>query len=324
MFRSSAAIHLAVAISLTLVATCASSQAYPTKPIRVIVPYAAGGSLDAIARIYAAPLAEGLGQQIIVDIRPGANGTIGTEIAVRSPPDGYTLLLTASSSLTINPNLYRMRYDAQRDLAPISLLGMQRNVLTVHPSLPASNVKQFVDLARNRPGALNFASAGRGSSGHMAGELFKSVTGIDMQHVAYKGVGPATNDLVAGHVAVMFNNLAAALPFVKSGRLRALAVTGATRSASIPELPTMSEAGYPSVDVSLWEALLAPAATPSDVIARLNSEVVRAGNTAEIQQRLAHAGIEVATSTPGEVRTMLKNDTAKWAQVVKKAGLAIE
>ena len=319
-----------VRVRYFIVAACAvaagtaSAQSYPVKPIRVIVPYAAGGSLDAIARIYAKPLSESLGQQLLIDNRGGANGNLGSEMAATSPPDGYTLLLTASSNLTINPNIYRMRYDVLRDFAPISLVGFQRNVLTVHPSLPVKTVKQFVALAKSRPGTLNFASSGRGSAGHMAGELLKSVTGIDMVHVAYKGAGPATNDLVAGHVAVMFANLAAALPFVKEGRLRALAVTGATRSSSIPELPTMAEAGYPAVDVSLWEALLAPAATPKEIVARLNAEVVKAAKSAETQQRLANAGIEVATSTPEQLAKMLRNDTAKWAQVVKKAGLTLE
>ena len=310
--------------ALAAAANGAFAQSYPTKPIRVIVPYAAGGSLDAIARIYAKPLSEGLGQQLLIDNRGGANGNLGSEIAANSPPDGYTLLLTASSNLTINPNIYRMRYDVMRDFAPISLVGLQRNILTVHPSLPVKTVKQFVELAKSQPGRLNFASSGRGSAGHMAGELFKSVTGIDMTHVAYKGAGPATNDLVAGHVAVMFANLAAALPFIKEGRLRGLAVTGAKRSPTIAELPTMAEAGYPAIDVSLWEALLAPAATPKEIIARLNSEVVKAAKSPETQQRLANAGIEVATSTPEQLGTMLRNDTAKWAQVVKKAGLTLE
>src|SRR4051812_13069709 len=317
------------AISVVLFgATCgaiAADAPYPSRPVRVIVPYPAGGSLDLIGRIYTKALGDALGQPFIVDNRGGANGNVGTESVVNAAPDGYTLVITSSSNLTINPNLYRrMAFDVQRDLAPVSLVAVQRNVLVVNPTLPVQSVKELVALAKARPGSINYGSSGIGSSAHMSAELFRLVTGAEMTHVPYKGVGPATNDLIAGQIPLMFNNLAVSTPFVKSGRLRALAVTGNGRHRALPEVPSMTEAGFPGVDVSLWEALLAPAATPPDIIAKLNAETVKAAQLPEVKERLASAGADASAGTPQQLAQMIRNETAKWAKVVRDAKIPQE
>jgi tripartite-type tricarboxylate transporter receptor subunit TctC len=316
---------VAAALVCIVPAIPAWPQTYPSRPVRVIVPYPAGGSLDLIGRIYAKGLTDSLGQQFVVDNRGGANGNLGTEAVVNAAPDGYTLVLTSSSNLTINPNLYRkMPFDVLRDLAPVSLAAVQRNILVVHPSLPATSVKELVALAKAQPGHINYGSSGTGSSAHMSAELFRLVTGAQMTHVPYKGVGPATNDLLAGQIPLMFNNLAVSTPFVKSGRLRALAVTGRGRHATLPDVPSMAEAGFPRVDVSLWEAVLAPAGTAPDIIVKLNAEVVKAAQSPEVSQRLASAGADASTSTPQQLARMIRDETAKWAKVVKDAKLALE
>ncbi len=317
--------HAVCALLTVALALPAAAQSYPARPVRVIVPYPAGGSLDLIGRVYAKGLTDSLGQQFVVDNRGGANGNVGTEAAATAAPDGYTLVLTSSSNLTINPNVYRkMPFDVQRDLAPVSLVAVQRNILVVNPSLPVRSVKELVALAKARPGSINYGSSGVGSSAHMSAELFRLVTGAQMTHVPYKGVGPATNDLLAGQIPLMFNNLAVSTPFVRNGRLRALAVTGSGRHPALPEVPSMAEAGYANVDVSLWEALLAPAATPADIIARLNAETVKAAQNAEVRQRLASAGADPATGSPQQLAQMIRSETAKWARVVQEAKIAQE
>ncbi|MDB5808073.1 MAG: hypothetical protein JWN94_195 [Betaproteobacteria bacterium] len=303
----------------------AADAHYPSRPVRVIVPYPAGGSLDLIGRIYAKALGDTFGQPFIVDNRGGANGNVGTEAVANAAPDGYTLVVTSSSNLTINPNIYRrMAFDVQRDLAPVSLVAVQRNVLVVYPSLPVKSVKELVALAKAKPGSINYGSSGVGSSAHMSAELFRLVTGAEMTHVPYKGVGPATNDLIAGQIPLMFNNLAVSTPFVKSGRLRALAVTGSGRHPALPQVPSMAEAGFPGVDVSLWEALLAPAATPPDIIARLNAETVKAAQLPEVKERLASAGADASAGTPQHLAQMIRGETAKWAKVVRDAKIPQE
>jgi tripartite-type tricarboxylate transporter receptor subunit TctC len=320
-----AATGSALVLLCTLWVVPAAAQSYPARSVRVIVPYPAGGSLDLIGRVYASRLSDALGQPFIVDNRGGANGNVGTEAAANAAPDGYTLVVTSSSNLTINPNIYlRMAFDVQRDLAPVSLVAVQRNVLVVYPSLPVRSVKELVALAKAKPGSINYGSSGIGSSAHMSAELFRLVTGAQMTHVPYKGVGPATNDLVAGQIPLMFNNLAVSTPFVKSGRLRALAVTGSGRHPSLPEVPSMAQAGYPGVDVSLWEALLAPAATPPDIVARLNSELIKAALHPEVRDRLASAGADPSTGTPQQLAQMIRGETAKWAKVVREAKIAQE
>src|SRR4051812_7133166 len=301
------------------------AQSYPNRTVRVIVPYPAGGGADFVARVYSKALSDSTGQQFVVDNRSGANGNVGSEAAAKSTPDGYTLLVTASTNLTINPGLYRkMPFDVQRALAPISILATQPTILVVHPTLPVTNIKELVALAKARPGQLNFGSAGAGSSAHLAAELFKMVTGVDIVHVPYKGTGPATSDLLGGQIPMMFNNLPPSLSLVKAGRLRALAVTGEKRSPAAPQLPTMIEAGYPAVVMTLWNALLAPAGTPPDILAKLHAEVIRAAQSPDTRDRLAAEGTEARTTTPAELTEIMKSETARWARVIKAANVALE
>jgi len=301
------------------------SQGYPARTIRVIVPYPAGGGADFVARIFARSLSESLAQQFVVDNRGGANGNVGSEIAAKSVPDGYTVLVTASTNLTINPSLYRkMPFDVQRDLVTVSVLATQPTILVVHPTLPVDSVKQLVALAKARPGQLNFGSAGAGSSGHLAAELFKMIAGVDIVHVPYKGTGPATADLLGGQIPLMFNNLPPSLPLVKAGKLRALAITGEARSPAAANLPTMAEAGFAGVVMTLWNGMLVPAGTPADIVAKLNAEIIRAGKLPELRDRLAAEGTEAHTTTPLQMTEMMKTETVKWAKVVKAANIAVE
>jgi tripartite-type tricarboxylate transporter receptor subunit TctC len=312
---------LAAALLLSCVTT-AWGQAYPSRTVRVIVPYAPGGGADVTTRVYTKAWSEGTGQQFIVDNRAGANGNIGAEIAAKSKPDGYTLLSVANTTVTINPALYRqMPIDMIRDLAPVSMMGGQPSVLIVHPALPAKSVKELAAIARARPGQLDYASASTGSSSHIAAELFRMVAKIDITHVPYKGNGPAMADLLAGHVQLMFNNLAPSVPQVKAGRLRALAVTSEKRSAAAPDVPTMAEAGFPGVVFNLWVGLLAPAGTPADVIARLNAETAKAAQLRDLRERLLGEGTEPYTTSASEMGNIIREETARWAKVVKAAGI---
>jgi tripartite-type tricarboxylate transporter receptor subunit TctC len=312
-------------VGLSVFMSDVSAQSYPTRSIRVIVPYPAGGGADFVARIYAKSLSDVFGQQVVIDNRGGANGNVGSELAAKSPPDGYTLLVTASTNLTINPGLYqKMPFDAQRAFAPISILAIQPTILVVHPTLPVATVKELVALAKARPGQLNFGSAGAGSSGHLAAELFKMVTAVNIVHIPYKGTGPATSDLLGGQIPLMFNNLPPSLPLVKAGRLRALAVTGEKRSPAAPQLPTMAEAGYPGVVMTLWNAMLAPAGTPPEILARLHSEIIKASRSQDVRDRLSAEGTEALTTTPAELAQTMKSETARWANVIKAANIALE
>ncbi|HEY0337893.1 MAG TPA: tripartite tricarboxylate transporter substrate binding protein [Burkholderiales bacterium] len=318
-------IRLLIAGALLCVASSVFAQSYPNRTVRVIVPYPAGGGADFVARIYAKSLSDSIGQQFVVDNRGGANGNVGSELAAKSPPDGYTLLVTASTNLTINPGLYqKMPFDVQRAFAPISILAIQPTILVVHPTLPAKTVKELVMLAKTRPGQLNFGSAGAGSSAHLAAELFKMVAGVDIVHVPYKGTGPATSDLLGGQIPLMFNNLPPSLPLVKAGKLRALAVTGEKRSPAAPELPTMAEAGYPGVVMTLWNAMLAPAGTPPEILGRLHSEIIKAAKSPDVRGRLSAEGTEALTTTPTELADIMKSETARWAKVIKTANIALE
>lgn len=330
---SSRAIHLLLAGALSSLvspvcaqsASSGSGQAYPTRSVRVIVPYPAGGGADFVGRVYARSLSESLGQQLVVDNRGGANGNVGSEVAAKSPPDGYTLLVTASTNLTINPGLYqKMPFDVQRALAPISMLATQPTILVVHPTLPVATVKELIALAKARPGQLNFGSAGAGSSGHLAAELFKMVTGVNIVHVPYKGTGPATSDLLGGQIPLMFNNLPPSLPLVKAGRLRALAVTGEQRSPAVPQLPTMAEAGYPGVVMTLWNGMFAPAGTSPDILAKLHAEIIKASRSQDVRDRLAAEGTEARTTTSAELAEIMKSETARWAKVIKAANIRLE
>jgi len=313
---------LSVLVGAALLVAASWAQAYPEHPIRLIVPYTAGGGADFVARIYAEGLAARLGQQVVVENQAGANGNIGAEAVARARPDGYTLLLTASSSLTINPALYKkMPYDATRDFAPVGIVAIQPNILVVHPSLPVHTVKELVAYAKANPGRLTFASAGVGSSGHLSGELFKSVAGVNMIHVPYKGTAPATADLLAGHVLVMFNNLPPALPMTRAGTLRPLAVTGAARSPAAPDYPTMAEAGYPGVEVTVWNAVLAPAGTDDKIIGRLNEALTALSKDDGIRKRLIDQGVETVSSTPEQLSKRLADETRQWQTVASQAGI---
>jgi tripartite-type tricarboxylate transporter receptor subunit TctC len=310
------------ALLLLLSAAAATAQSYPARPVRVIVPYPPGGGADFVTRVFSKAWSESLGQQFFVDNRAGANGNIGSELAAKSKPDGYTLLSVANTTVTINPSLYRqMPIDMQRDLAPVSIMAGQPNVLIVHPSLPAKTVKELVAIARARPGQLDYASAGTGSSSHIAAELFRLNAKINIVHVPYKGNGPAMADLIAGHVQLMFNNLAPSVAQVKAGKLRALAVTSEKRSAAAPDVPTMSEAGYPGVVFNLWVGLLAPAGTPADVIAKLNAETAKAAQLQDVRERLLGEGAEPYVTSASRMSEIIREEVSKWAKVVKAANI---
>ena len=298
------------------------AQGYPSKPVRVIVPYPPGGGADFVTRVIAKGLSDSLGQQFFVDNRAGANGNIGAEIAAKSPANGYTLLSVANTTLTINPSLYKhMPIDMLRDLAPVAIVAGQPNVLIAHPALPAKTVKELVGLARARPRQLDYASAGTGSSSHIAAELFRVVAKVDITHVPYKGNGPAMADLLSGHVQLMFNNLAPAMPQVRAGKLRAYAVTGEKRSAAAPDVPTMAEAGYPGVVFNLWVGLLAPAGTPQDVVTKLNAEAAKAAQARDVRDRLLAEGTEPITMSASQMAEVMRQETAQWAKVVKAANI---
>ncbi|HSF46862.1 MAG TPA: tripartite tricarboxylate transporter substrate binding protein [Burkholderiales bacterium] len=300
-------------------------QEYPKKPITMIVPYPAGGATDILARALGEKLTASLGQQVVIDNRPGANGNIGAQIAAKAAPDGYTLLMSPASTLTHNPSLYsKMPFDPLKDLAPISIVAETPMVVVVNPAIPAKSIKELVDLAKSKPGALSFASPGTGSSPHLSGELFKVMTKTDMVHVPYKGAAPAVTDLVGGQVQLMFDTIVSSLPHVKSGKLRALAVTPAKRSPLLPELPTVAEAGVPGYEATTWFGLLAPAGTPKPIIEKLHNEVVKILKTPDMKSRLDQLGAEPIGNTPEEFTAAMKQEMAKWAKVVADAGIRLE
>ena len=316
----------AALLLLTLVCAGAAGQAqvpYPTKPVRFIVPSAAGGGTDIIARALAQKLSESLGQQFVVDNRPGAGQMIGIELAAKSPSDGHTILM-AASTLAINPVMYKkVPYDPLRDFAPITQAASLPNVLVVHPSLPVKSLAELIAYAKQRPGQLNFASAGIGTSPQMSVELLKSMAGIDMVHIPYKGTSPGVVDLLAGQVSVMAPNLLTALPHIKAGKLRALAVTSAKRSEGLPDVPTIAEL-LPGYDSTQWYGVLAPAGTSRGIVLRLHDEIVRALRAPEVMQRLAADGAEPVGSSPEEFAAFIKSEIDKWAKVASAAGIRAE
>jgi tripartite-type tricarboxylate transporter receptor subunit TctC len=306
---------------LALLPLQALAQAsYPAKTIRLVVPFAPGGPVDTLGRAMQPKLAEALGQQIVIDNRAGAGSTIGTDVVAKSPPDGYTLLLT-SSSIAINPSIYpKMPFDAARDLAPISQISTSSLIVVVHPSVPVRSVKELIALARARKGELVYASSGTGSAPHLAVELFAAMTGTKMVHVPHKGAAPATLDLLAGNVALMFNNLISAVPNVQSGRLRALAVTGSTRTPALPELPTVAESGVPNYEASTWYAMFVPANTPAPIVERLHRDVAAVAKSAEIRKQLTAVGIDPVGGTPEQLAKYLRSELLKWGKVAKASG----
>jgi tripartite-type tricarboxylate transporter receptor subunit TctC len=295
----------------------ADAQSYPTHAVRVIVPFAPGGSLDVVGRVLFDKMSQLIGQQVVMDFRPGASGNIGTELAARATPDGYTLLLN-TLPLVVNPSLYRkLPFDVAKDLAPISLIGSAPFVLVIHPSLPVKSVKELVELAKAQPGKLNYASAGIGTNLHVAAELFKNLTKTDIVHIGYKGGGPALVATLSGETSLSFLSIPAALPHMQAGRLRALATTGARRTPSLPDLPTIAEAGVPGYEFSSWWGVLAPAGTPQAAIATFNDYVVKATRTPEVRKRFSDEGVEIIASSPAEFGAHIKRELARWAKVVK-------
>ena len=300
----------------------ALAQTYPSKAIRLIVPSTPGGSVDTLARTLAPKLSEKWGQQVVVDNRAGAGGAIGAELVAKSPPDGYTLIMATIASAATNVSLRKnLPYDPVKDFAPITLVATQNLMLVVHPSVPAKNVKDLIALAKKQPGQLSFASAGNGTGGHLSGELFKLLAGIDLLHIPYKGVAPALVDVVAGQVSMTFASLLSGQPHYKSGRLHALAVTGAKRSAAVPELPTMQEAGVKGYESSTWYGVLAPAGTPSGVVTKLNNEIVAILKQPEIHDRLSQEGADPVGNTPQQFGAFIKSEIEKWGKVIRAAGI---
>lgn len=321
--RGAAACALLAATSL--IAAPAFAQTYPTKPIRLIIPFPPGGPNDILGRVLAQKMSEQLGQQVIIDNRGGGGGIIGAELAAKAAPDGYTLLLGGTASLSINPGLRKqLPYDPIKDFAAVSLVGTAPSILVTHPTVPVKTVRELIELAKAKPGKLNFASAGIGTPPHLAGELFKNMAGVDMVHVPYKGGGPALTDLLAGQVGIYFCGISSALPFVKEGKLRGIAVTSAKRTAVMPEMPTIAESGLPGYEVGNWYAIVAPAATPRAIVARLNSEIVKALAGAEVKKRFLELAADPIGSTPQELAAYNRSEIAKWAKVIKSAGIKPE
>ena len=304
--------------------TEAAAPAYPSKPIRFIVPWVAGGGTDIVARIITQPLAENLGQQIVIDNRPGANGVIGAEIAAKAPPDGYTMVLHAVEHF-INASVYRdLPYDTVKDIAPVTLVATHYLVLIVSPTAPTKSVAELVALAKSKPQQVNFGSWGNGSLAQLSGELLKTMAKVDMTHVPYKGAPQAATDIMAGRINFMFTTMPTGLPFVQAGKLRALAVTSTQRLPFLPDVPTMIESGYPGFEVQSWRALFVPAGTPAYIINKLHDQVVKVMEMPEVRQRVLTAGFGVVTSTPGELGKFSRAELAKWAKVVKDAGVRVE
>jgi len=302
----------------------AFAQAWPAKTVRLVVPFPAGGGVDAVGRILAQRLTDGLGQPVVVDNRAGAAGVIGSDSVAKSAPDGYTLLVCSPGNMSIAPSLYpKLPYAPERDFAGVSLLVRIANILVVHPSVPARSVKDLVALAKARPGKLNYASGGAGTSLHLSGEMLSQLAGIDIVHVPYKGTAPALADLLGGHVDFFFSD-PSVLPQVKSGKLRALAVTTTGRYLAAPELPTMIESGIAGFEAVNWYALLAPAGTPKDIVGRLNAEAVKAIAAPDVRERLLAQGMEPASSTPAELAAYLRDDIARWAKVVRAGNVKVQ
>jgi len=322
MFRI---VSMLVAVVCATVALPAAAQPYPSKPVKLVVPFPPGGSLDNAARLIAQKLTETWGQSVVVENKPGAGGNIGADMVAKSPPDGYTILLGALSTHAVNPSLYKtMPYDAAKDFAPITLVAITPNVLVVNASSPVQTVKEFFAYTKANPGKLSFGSGSIGSGGHLAGELYKVETGTDSVHVPFKGGAPATQALLAGDTQFMFDNLANAMAQVKGGKLRALAVTTAKRSPLAPDLPTMAEAGLPGFDISTWFGLFAPAGTPKDIVAKWNADVTRILNSPDVRARFIADGAEPSPSSPEQFSQFIAAELTKYARIVKASGAKVD
>ena len=305
-------------------ATQVPAQTYPAKPVRMIVPYAAGGGADIVGRLIAQKLGDGWGHTVVVDNRPGASGNIGTEIVARAPADGYTLLLVGPNH-TVNSSLYsKIPFDPVRDFAPVSVVTSAPYLLLVNPAVGVNTVGDLITLAKSKPGKVLYASAGNGTAGHLGMELIKSMAGIDMVHIPYKGSPPALTDLLAGQVSAAFDNVLSSAPHVKAGKLRAIAVSTLRRSSAMPEVPTVAESGLPGFEVAVWQGILAPAATSKPVVDALYKAIVRALGRPDMKERMAANGTEIIGGTPAEFAAFIQSDIVKWAKVVKASGARVD
>ena len=315
---------LAIACVFTNVAAAAQADGFPARPLRMIVPWPPGGSVDPFARMLSLKLPEVMGQQVVVDYRPGASGNVGMELAARATPDGYTTVIN-SLPVVVNHSLFsKLSYDVTRDLAPVSLLADSPFVLVVHPSVPVSSVKELIALAKSRPGKLNYSSAGSGTNLHIAAELFKNLAGVSMTHIPYKGGGPALASLLGNEAQLSFLGIMIVQAQSGAGRMRALAVTSPKRSPVFPDLPTIAEAGIPGYEFSAWYGVLIPAATPRPLVTTWNAAIVKAMRSPDMSERIAREGADVIASTPAEFGAYMKTELAKWAKVVKDNGLKVE
>jgi len=311
-----------MSLSLLNLALPAAAQTYPNRPVRIVAPFPAGGGLDLVSRALGQRLSTALGQSIIIDNRSGADGMIGTEQVAKAAPDGYTLLISSTGPMVINPALnLKMPYDTLRNFAPITLVVVQPLCLVVHPSLPVKSVKELIALAKAKPGQLNYGSGGIGNGAHLAGEIFRTITSIDIVHVPYKGAAPAVVDLLAGQVQMMLNSIPVMLPFIKSAKLRALAVGADKRMAILPEVPTMRESGIAKFDANSWYGFFAPAGTPKEIVSRLNYESAKILRSQEMRDFMSPQGAEVIGDSPEEFSAHIKSELAKWARAVKTAGV---
>ncbi|MGZ9005480.1 MAG: Bug family tripartite tricarboxylate transporter substrate binding protein [Burkholderiales bacterium] len=316
---------LGVAAILCFMSVADAQTAYPARPIRFIVPFTPGGSGDIFARPVAQKMSEAMGQQVVVENRPGSGGVIGTEAAAKAAPDGYTIMMGLTANVAMNPSLYpKLPYDPLRDFAPVTLVAAAPYVLVVPPSLPARNVKELIALARPKPGDLAYASLGSGSMGHLSGELFASMAGVKLLHVPYKTLGQLIPDLISGQVQLFFLGVASAQPHVRSGKLRAVAVSGAKRSPALPQVPTVSESGVKGFEVTGWYGVFVPAGTPPELIARLHKEIVRALAMPDVRERLSSEGAELVGNSPREFDAFVRSELVKWAKVVKLSGAKAE
>jgi tripartite-type tricarboxylate transporter receptor subunit TctC len=312
-------------VLLLLIPGFVFAQAWPSKPLRLIVPFAPGGTTDVLARLVGQKLADALGQQVLVENKPGAGGNLGTELAVKSPPDGYTLVMSFDGTMAINPSTYRkLPFDPQKDLAPVASVAQVPLLVVVHPGVAAKNLAEFVALARANPGGINYSSAGHGSTGHLTGELFAGRAGLKMVHVAYKGGGQAVQDLLGGQIQMLVTALPTVEGHLKGGKLRALAFTSSKRVPGAPEVPTLAESGYAGFEVLSWYGILAPAGTAPEIVRRLNAEINRILQAPDVRERLAALGTEPTGGTPEQFAETIRADIARWARVVNDAGIRID
>jgi len=326
MTKTFPAVALAAAFSIAvLTASDVRAQAYPSKPVRLVVPYAPGGATDIIARAAAAELTKTLGQSVIVENRAGAGGNVGSELVAKSPPDGYTMVMSASSLHGITPFLYtKLNYDPNKDLVPVIVFASFANVLVLNPDVKAQSVKELIALAKGQPGKLTCASSGSGSTIHLSCEMFKQMLGLEITHIPYKGSGPAVSDLMGGQVTLMFDNIPSAISHIRSGKLRALATTGPKRAAALPELPTMIESGVPGYESTAWFGLAMPAGTPKEIIARMNAEGQKAAKAPEFVKRMTDLGYEIVGGTPEQMASMIQDEIRRWGPIVKASGAKVD